>query len=261
MRFLLVCTLGLLSVADCQWQGKGKKGPATDKKTSSKKASPKPSSKPSKAPTVAINPEKYTGKTRPPTQPKAKAKASLPSKTPSIAPTVAINPDKYTGKTRPPTQPKPKVMASSPSKTPSMAPTVAVDPKKYKASAKMGENTKCPAKLCSGKTISTSEIDILRGAFRAADAVSVAMGNPDWSVAEIKAMQGGLWPENKMGQCYNSWCPSEEDVQIALQDNEIDTVALAKKYSHVNIGRLGNRPKKSAKKVKANKKKAKKVEL
>jgi len=50
----------------------------------------------------------------------------------------------------------------------------------------------CPMKLCSGTTISSSQLANFQGSFKALSAIDVAVSHPQWSITEIKALQGFL---------------------------------------------------------------------
>jgi hypothetical protein len=52
----------------------------------------------------------------------------------------------------------------------------------------------CPTKLCSGSSVSKGQLANFKGSFMAASDLDIAVMHPDWSLAEIRAMQGNiLW--------------------------------------------------------------------
>ena len=48
----------------------------------------------------------------------------------------------------------------------------------------------CPTKLCSGSSVSKGQLANFKGSFMAASDLDIAVMHPDWSLAEIRAMQG-----------------------------------------------------------------------
>ena len=52
----------------------------------------------------------------------------------------------------------------------------------------------CPQKLCSGSTVSKSQLETFRGTFKAVSDLDVLASHKDWSLAEIRALQGALPP-------------------------------------------------------------------
>lgn len=96
----------------------------------------------------------------------------------------------------------------------------------------------CPAKLCSGSSLTEAGVKAVQGSFRAVSDVDVLTKNPQWSLAEIRAVQAGVWPMNhNLKVCYEMMCPTQSEIKLATE-TETDPIAVARKFSSMDLARI-----------------------
>jgi len=78
----------------------------------------------------------------------------------------------------------------------------------------------------------------VQGSFRAVSDVDVLTKNPQWSLAEIRAVQAGVWPMNhNLKVCYKMMCPTQSEIKLA-SETETDPIAVARKFSSMDLARI-----------------------
>jgi len=95
----------------------------------------------------------------------------------------------------------------------------------------------CPTKTCSGSSV--SDVGAIAGIFNTISDIDALILHPEWSLAEIRGVQAGIWPANdNIGACFNIACPTQTTINEAVSNAEGDALALAQANPTMDLARL-----------------------